>query len=54
MEARRGVPPEVVASAEVFEQRNATVEPALLAQCKPCDKAALVLLATLMGVKITA
>jgi corrinoid protein of di/trimethylamine methyltransferase len=42
--------PEVVASAEVFKQCNAIVEPALLAQRQPDDeRAALVLLATVKG-----
>jgi 5-methyltetrahydrofolate--homocysteine methyltransferase len=42
--------PEVVASAEVFKRCNAIVEPVLLAQRRPGDEAAaLVLLATVKG-----
>jgi methylmalonyl-CoA mutase cobalamin-binding domain/chain len=41
--------PEVVASAEVFKQCNAIVEPILLATRAPDDRGALVLLATVKG-----
>ena len=41
--------PEVVASAEVFKQCNAIVEPILLATRGPDDRGALVLLATVKG-----
>jgi methylmalonyl-CoA mutase cobalamin-binding domain/chain len=41
--------PEVVASAEVFKQCNAIVEPILLATRAPDDRGSLVLLATVKG-----
>ena len=41
--------PEVVASAEVFKQCNAIVEPILLATRGPDDRGALVLMATVKG-----